>query len=425
MIERNRRIAIIGGGSTGLALAYLLGQTGIHATILEKGSELSGLLACTTINQIPIERYYHHFFTHDHYLLELLDELGLGQKIIWRPSASAVYAEGTVSPFITKVDYLRLPFLSWGAKLRSGLATLDLRRQAPEKIPPTLTAETYLRSHFGTEGWEKMWRPLLINKFGDHDAYRISAQWIAKRIQIRSRSEKNGREMLGYLDGSYHILFERLRQAILHQGGEIKLHSNVTALTRLPNGRYRVNGEEYDTVVSTIAPNLLKHIAPDINLPAVTYRAVITPLFFLRSSVTPHYWINILDTAVPFSVIVNQQSLMPTNYYRGSWPLYIGHYLAETDERFTKSNEELAEYYLSFLRKIWPGIDQEITGYQISRTKFAQPVVTAPWLQLPHTTNLPNVYSTSMAHIFPEDRGVNYAIREARKICALLVDQYS
>lgn len=264
-----------------------------------------------------------------------------------------------------------------------------------------------------------MWWPLLVNKFGD-DAPRISAQWIAKRIQIRSRSEKYGREVLGYLDGSYRILFERLRRAILEQGGEIKLQSNVTALTPLTNGRYRINDEEYDAVVSTIAPNLLKHIVPGIDLANVAYRAAIAPLFFLRSSVTPYYWINILDTTIPFSVIVNQQALMPPNYYQGAWPLYVGHYLAQTDERLTKSNEELAEYYLSFLRKIWPGIDKEVVGYEISRTKFAQPVITAPWQQLSHTTNLPNLYSTSMAHIFPEDRGVNYAIREARRICTIL-----
>lgn len=148
MIERNQRVAIIGGGSTGLALAYFLGRAGIRATILEKGSELSGLLAFTAVNQIPIERYYHHFFTHDRYLLELLDELNLEKQILWRPSASAVYTHGTVSPFITKIDYLRLPFLNWGAKIRSGLAALTLRGQHPETIPPTLTAETYLRRYF-------------------------------------------------------------------------------------------------------------------------------------------------------------------------------------------------------------------------------------------------------------------------------------
>lgn len=421
----NKHVAIIGGGSTGLALAYYLGQAGCRVSIIEKGPALSGLLAMTTIKSIPIERFYHHFFTTDHYLLNLLDELGLRAKILWRDSASAVYSDGRLSPFVTKADYLRLPFLSWSAKIKAAMAAILLRWQSAKSLPSELTAEVYLRQLFGTEGWEKMWRPLLVNKFGERDSHRISAQWIAKRIQTRSGSERRGREVLGYLQGSYHVLFDGLRQAIEKQGGQIILNCEVTSLAPTAAGRYVINGEEYDVVVSTIAPDLIKKIVPELDIPAVTYRAAIAPLFHLRSNITPYYWINILDTNVPFSVIVNQQSLLPPNYYQGLYPMYIGHYVAESNELLTKSNEELRDYYLAPLKKIFPGIEQEIVGYEIGRTKYAQPVVTAPWKLLQHRTNLPNLYTTSMAHIFPEDRGVNFAIREAKRIVELLQEKKS
>lgn len=421
---KHERIAIIGGGMTGLALAYYLGRSGYHMSIIEKGNELSGLLAFTHAQSIPIERFYHHFFTTDKYFLDLVDELGLSDKILWRESASAVYSSGEIFPFITKADYLRLPFLSWGAKIRAATAALRLRRQHAEQLPPELTAETYLRQLFGQEGWEKMWRPLLVNKFGD-EAGRISAQWIAKRIQTRAGSERRGREVLGYLNGSYRILFDALREAILKQGGQIILNCEVTTLPKTPAGRFIINSEEYDTVVSTIAPHLIKSTVPELAIPKISYRGAIVPLFLLRSKLTPYYWINILDTNVPFSVIVNQQALLPADYYQGLYPLYVGHYVSDTSELFAKSNEELAAYYLSYLRKIWPNIDQEIVSYEISRTKFAQPVVTAPWKPLQHATNVPNLYTTSMAHIFPEDRGANFAIREAKRIVALLTEHDS
>lgn len=422
MPVKNQRIAVIGGGPTGLALAYFLGRAGSKATIIERGHELSGLLAFTNIQGQPIERFYHHFFTHDRYLLDLLDELGLSQHILWQSSASAVYATGQLFPAVTKADYLRLPFLSLSTKLRAGFAAVQMRGQRPENLPPTLTAETYLRRLFGQAGWEKMWRPLLVNKFGEQNSHRISAQWIAKRISIRSQSERRGREVLGYLDGSYRLLFDGLRQAILKQGGQILLKTEVTSLPRTPNGQYLIHGQAYDAVVSTIAPDLIKTIVPDLDLPSVPYQAAIAPLFFLRTSVTPYYWINMLDSTIPFSVIVNQQALMPSNYYRGLWPLYIGHYLSPTSDLLAKSNEELYHYYLAHLQKIFPGIEQEIVSYEINRTKYAQPIVTAPWTPLPHTTNLPHLYTTSMAHIFPEDRGVNYSIREAQRIVTLLTE---
>jgi hypothetical protein len=100
--------------------------------------------------------------------------------------------------------------------------------------------------------------------------------------------------------------------------------------------------------------------------------------------------------------------------------MYIGHYVANDSELFTKTKEELFDYYLEHLTKVFPGIKQEIVGYEIGRAKNTQPIIRAPWQPLPHISNLPNFYTTSMAHIFPEDRGVNFAIREAQRIVELL-----
>jgi len=418
--KKNQRAAIIGGGMTGLSLGYLLGQAGYSVTVIEKGKQLSGLLGFIEIEGIPIERFYHQFFTNDNYLLDLMNELGLHDRILWQQSTSACYANGQVLPFSTISDYFKLPLLSLGAKARGALAALALHFQKPEKLPPALTAEQYLRRFFGQQGWEKMWRPLLVNKFGEADSHRLSAQWIAKRIQVRAASSKRGREVFGYINGSYRVLAECLQQAIEQQGGRFILNCEVASLPRSVDGRYQINGEEYDVVVSTIAPDIIKKIVPELALTSVTYRAAICPLFILRSSITPYYWINILDTNVPFSVIVNQQALLPKNYYQGQYPLYVGHYVSESSELFQKSDEELATYYLSYLKRMFPGIESEVVRYEISRTKNAQPVITAPWTPLQHMTNLPNFFTTSMAHIFPEDRGVNYAIREARKISELL-----
>jgi protoporphyrinogen oxidase len=415
-----QRIAIIGGGMTGLVLAYLLSKQGRQVALLEKGKTLSGLLAFTDIMTVPIERYYHHFFTHDHYMVDLLEELGLGDHILWHDGASAIYRDHHLYPFVTKADYLKLPFLSWPTKIRGGLAALKLRRSHPEQLPPALTAETYLRQLFGDDGWQAMWRPLLVNKFGEDDARRISAQWIAKRIQIRAGSARKGKEVLGYIKGSYRVLAERLATAIQAQGGQIVVNSEVSSFQKNSAGQYLINGEAYDIVVSTIAPDLIKKIVPELEIPAVTYRSAIVPLLVLRSSITPYYWINILDTNVPFSVIVNQQALLPGGYYGGQWPLYVGHYVADNSELFAKSDQELFEYYLGYLKQIFPGIESQIIKYEIGRAKHTQPIVTAPWKALQHTTNLPHFYTTSMAHIFPEDRGVNYSIREAKRIVTLL-----
>lgn len=419
----NERVAIIGGGMTGLTLAYFLRRAGYAVTIIEKAPALSGLLGFTQVADELIERYYHHFFTHDEYQLALLDDLGLGEKILWRESRSAILHDDRLYPFVSKTDYLRLPFLSWATKIRGGLAALRIQRDEVTNLSANLTAADYLRRHFGEAGWKLMWEPLLVNKFGAVDAQRIPAQWIAQRIKIRASSTRNGREVLGYLDGSYRTLVDALVAAFRRDGGEIVLNTEVTTLRPTPHGGWKLNESEYDLVVSTIAPELIKRIVPSLTIPAVEYRAAICPLLTLKSAVTPYYWMNVLDRNVPFSVIVNQQALLPAGYYHGRWPLYIGHYVAGSSELLEKSPSELFAYYLGFLKKIWPGIEREIVDYEIGRTKYAQPVPRVPWRPLSQTTNLPNFFMTSMAHIYPEDRGVNYAIREAKRMATRLLER--
>ena len=413
-----RRIAIIGGGMTGLSLAYYLRQDGHQVRVLEKGPTLSGLLGFTTISTVSLERYYHHFFTTDAYLLALLNDLGLADTILWTEPQNAIWRQ-ELYPFVTKLDYLRLPFLSWPTKFRGGLAALQLRMKKAETADPKMTAADLLRKVFGQAGWAAMWQPMLEHKFGT-EAENISAQWILKRIQIRASSERHGREVLGYIQGSYRTLVEALVSSLLANGVEIVCNAEVTSLPRTSTGRNIVGQDEFDVVVSTVAPAIIKKIVPDLEMPDVRYRGALCPLFQLRSSPTPYYWITNLDPDIPFSVVVNQQALLPKNYYQGIWPLYVGHYLGSDDPLWQQSDEQLRDFYLGYLEKMFPGISGEVTGYEIGRAPFAQPIVTAPWQPLRHETNIPNLITTSMAHIFPEDRGINYSIREAVRVRELV-----
>jgi monoamine oxidase len=77
-MEIKDRVVIIGGGLSGLYLAYLLGQKGIHALILEASSRLGGRIQ--TIkgkNETPLELGATWFSDIHQNLLSLIDELGL------------------------------------------------------------------------------------------------------------------------------------------------------------------------------------------------------------------------------------------------------------------------------------------------------------------------------------------------------------
>ena len=59
------RIAIVGAGITGLTLAYLLEQRGHSVEVFEAGRAPGGELATVDVGGEPVERFYHHLFTHD------------------------------------------------------------------------------------------------------------------------------------------------------------------------------------------------------------------------------------------------------------------------------------------------------------------------------------------------------------------------
>lgn len=74
----NERILIIGGGLSGLTLAYLLSKDGIKATVLEASSRLGGRIQTIKgINHTPLELGATWFSDMHPHLLSLIEELGL------------------------------------------------------------------------------------------------------------------------------------------------------------------------------------------------------------------------------------------------------------------------------------------------------------------------------------------------------------
>lgn len=109
---------IIGGGITGLTLAYKLTQAGKKVVLLEKDESLGGLLASYKIKNYYIEKYYHHFFGGDETLISLLKELGLENKILWLKAKTGYLIDGRIYPLNTPLEILKFPPLSFLDKIR-------------------------------------------------------------------------------------------------------------------------------------------------------------------------------------------------------------------------------------------------------------------------------------------------------------------
>ena len=74
-------VCILGGGIAGLAAAYSLGKDRVARVLLEKDSNVGGLLGSIELGDCRVERFYHHIFTHDRQTLGLLAELGIQEGL--------------------------------------------------------------------------------------------------------------------------------------------------------------------------------------------------------------------------------------------------------------------------------------------------------------------------------------------------------
>ena len=76
-------IIVVGGGITGLSIAYILSKSNYDVTVLEADSKFGGLLNTFEVGNNKLEFYYHHFFTHDKEINWMINELGLNDKLIY------------------------------------------------------------------------------------------------------------------------------------------------------------------------------------------------------------------------------------------------------------------------------------------------------------------------------------------------------
>ena len=73
-----KTVAIIGAGVGGMAAAYDLVKSGKQVTIFEKESTPGGLAAGFREEgwDWSLEKFYHHWFSSDHFILDLIEEMG-------------------------------------------------------------------------------------------------------------------------------------------------------------------------------------------------------------------------------------------------------------------------------------------------------------------------------------------------------------
>lgn len=432
------KIAIIGGGIAGLSLAYYLSKKpGNKVVLYEKNAAVGGLLGILTINNVGFEGYYHHLFKGDQAVIGLARELGLADKLLFLPSRVAVFFGGKIYPFSSPFDLLQFNPLPFVDRLRVALTILYLRyfiSWQNWRQYRTVSAASWLQRVSGRAAYEIVWRPLLYGKFGEF-APKVSLAWLWHRFYIRSqsRSKTAVSEELVYFKGGFKVLVEALTQAIKKNQGEIILKTTLSRVRKQGKRLVVVSDKGtavFDKVVFATPLPVLDKIVPELpqsyvkKLARINYRAAFCLVLDLKQQLLDKiYWLNIHDLKMPFLSVVEHTNFVDPKIYGGKNLVYVGNYLSWQDPLLKLSPEKLLELVAGELKKINPGFKKTwVRRFWLFKDLYAQPVVTTDYYRLipPVKTPVPGVYLLTMAQIYPEDRGTNQAVRDAKKLAQML-----
>ncbi len=430
------RIGIVGAGATGLTAAYYLAKAGHKVTVLEAEDYCGGIAGAVDMGKTRLERFYHHIFTGDSDLISLAGELGLSGRLKWHMPKNAVYINKKLYPFTTPMDLVRFSEIPLIQRLRLGLLVLKAGNIKDYKALDKISASEWIRSKAGSKAYGKLWEPLLKSKFDDQ-ANEISAVWLWNKLKLRGRSREKPMqgEMLGYMEGSFSVLYDTLRERINELDGRVLTGNRVHAVLPEGNGRVRIVTSNdimaFNRLLVTASPEILLETAGEYlplsyrnKLSMISYKANICAVLKLSRPLSPWYWITVAQNDFPFVLLIEHTSIVPWEEY-GSHIVYLSRYLDAGNPLYTASDNSITDLFAHHVQRIFPSFNPaEIKSATVYRTRYAQPVVVKNYSKLlvPHETPLENLYLACMAQIYPEDRGQNYAVRMGREAALLMTN---
>ncbi|MCX8083293.1 MAG: amine oxidase, partial [bacterium] len=146
---------------------------------------------------------------------------------------------------------------------------------------------------------------------------------------------------------------------IVYEGGKIKL-----------DGKWNVNGEDFDAVVFTAPLPELGEFAKNFRLPEISYQSSVCALLSLKKSISDIYWINV-DKAT-FGAIIEHTNFMPIEDY-GENLVYLASYSTPDGWLFNQNDLEIQKLFLKDLKRF--GVeDKDVNWIKIFKAKYSSPI---------------------------------------------------
>ncbi|CAN7337692.1 NAD(P)/FAD-dependent oxidoreductase [Phenylobacterium sp. LjRoot219] len=419
------KTVIIGAGAMGLAAAHYALALGHEVDLIEADKVPGGMAAHFDFDGLSIERFYHFVCKPDAPTFRLMEELGIADKMRWRETSMAYFHGGRLHRWGDPIALLTTSLLNPVEKLRYGVQVfLTSRRRGFDDLE-TVSARDWVERGSGRGVYEKLWRPLMDLKFYQY-AENISAAWMATRIRRVGRSRKSLlQEELGYIEGGSETLVKALVEAITARGGRIHLGARVD---RIESAGGRVTGVRAgdlflpaEAVICTTPTPQVPRLAPDLPAAArAAYEAilnigVVCVAHKLKRSVSPHFWVNVVEPGIEIPGVIEFSNLRPLP----DTVVYTPYYMPTDHPKWSWSDAQLIEESFGYLQRINPQLTEaDRLASRAGRLRFAQPVCEPAFAAKipPIRSPIAGLQIADTCFYYPEDRGVSEGARLAREM---------
>lgn len=290
-MSSQRRIAVIGGGITGLAAAHAAAVGGAHVTLFEANTRLGGLIRTSPFAGHPaIDEAADAFLARVPWAVDLARRVSLGDALTQPATGKAAVwwdglhniPEGLLLGLPTELAGLaRSHLLSRRGKLRA--ATEPLRRRTDLS---TDSIGAYVRSRFGDEVHERLVDPLIGSIYAaDTDEFSLASIPQLAELATRSRSallagRRRAPAPAGPLfyapTAGMGAFVDAIATGIVHAGGALRCDFAVSELAA-DEQAWRVDGERFDGVVLACPARVSALLlAPTQRAAAATFAAIPT-----------------------------------------------------------------------------------------------------------------------------------------------------
>jgi len=422
------KIAILGGGFTGLTAAYRLSLKGHEVTLFEKAEVLGGLAVGIKGEGWAwyLERAIHHIFSNDDSIIGLARDTGFEGLIFRSPVSASLYQDHEspnnyrIIPVDTPQDFLRFPYLSLVSKLRSGITLAGLKLSPFIPLYESMTSEEFLKKTMGEEAWKVLWEQLFRKKFGKY-AGNILASFFWARITKRTKS-------LGYFSGGFQTFITHLENKCEAQRAIIKRGYEVKNIVEAKVG-IRIDKNTYDRVISTLPTPVLTRVAtgffPEAFINRLKKIEYLHAVSLIIETTEPYlkkaYWLNVMPKDIPLTLLSQHTNFMDKKHYDGNHIAYTSWYVERENKLVGMNEKEIYEYIRPHLKKI-AGKEIKPKKLYLFKAPFAQPIFDKTFVNNMPTFKTPvkNFYIANLDMTYPYDRGTNYAVKLGNEVSELI-----